>query len=52
MAFAAGEEFSQQLFPNRTFDGVDLLADFCGVASFSLFQPAWSRRRSGGACEK
>ena len=52
MAFAAGEEFSQQLFPNRTFDGVDLLADFCGVACFSLFQQACLHRRSGEAGEE
>lgn len=52
MGFAAGEEFTQQFFPNRTLDGVDLLADFCGIACFSMLQLAWRRRRSGCAGEK
>jgi hypothetical protein len=47
MIFATGEEFTQQLFPNRNFDWVDLLADFCGIAVFSLLQLGWHCRRSG-----
>jgi hypothetical protein len=52
MAFAAGEEITQQFFPNRTFDWVDLLADFCGIAFFSLLQQGWRCRRSGDSFGK
>ncbi|GAA3928577.1 VanZ family protein [Litoribacillus peritrichatus] len=35
--FAFLEELTQMYFPNRTFDGGDLIADFVGITLFSWF---------------
>ncbi|MFL9451922.1 MULTISPECIES: VanZ family protein [Nostocales] len=34
--FTVGEEFLQKLSPHRSFDLVDLTADFCGIVLFTL----------------
>ena len=36
LAFAIIEELTQQLYPNRTFDIADLMADLAGITLFSL----------------
>jgi len=42
LAFATIEEISQYWIPSRTFDLVDLLADFVGVILFSLI--TWNKK--------
>jgi VanZ family protein len=42
LVFATIEEITQYWIPSRTFDLVDLLADFVGVVLFSLI--IWGKR--------
>jgi len=41
LLFAVLEEISQRWFPNRTFDGFDLVADACGIVAFTALQWRW-----------
>ena len=39
------EEFSQKLFSTRSFDLIDLLASYAGVATFAFLAVYWKRPR-------
>jgi VanZ family protein len=41
--FIAAEEWSQQFFSARTFDLLDLLASYAGVATFSFLAVYWRK---------
>lgn len=43
LGFAVTEEFSQILFPTRTFDLIDMLFDVLGIVSFTLVSHLWHR---------
>jgi len=42
--FIALEEWSQQLFPTRTFDLLDLLASYAGIVAFALLAVYWGKQ--------
>jgi len=43
--FIALEEWSQKFFPARTFDLIDLLASYAGVATFAILAVLWRKPR-------
>ena len=42
--FIALEEWSQQLFPTRTFDLLDLLASYVGIVAFAILAVYWGKQ--------
>jgi len=42
--FIALEEWSQQLFPTRTFDLLDLLASYAGIVAFAILAVYWGKQ--------